>query len=209
MDILFKFTSRNQITDRWLQDNPDVIIECWGCGKPIQKDDPRRKFCTRNCYKKYWRATKKVPIYKYCDWCGDEFIAKRSDTIYDDINCARAASRKRRGIPVLSETPIECNWCGIKFTRNHVAQKYCRFQCFFANRCYQKRLYHVRTRGAFRKSIYDDLQIPKNKIEVSKAEVQAFVESRRNIDMSDTKFDKDAWNARAKEAEKRIAARFA
>jgi len=137
--VLHRFVARNFITDRWLQQNPDVIIECWGCGKSIQKDDPRRKFCTRNCYKRYWRASRKIPAYRQCAWCNNEFELSRSDKIYCSIKCIRDNSRFIRGIPRLGHFKRICGECKIPFIVIFPAQRYCSFKHFQRHRKASKR----------------------------------------------------------------------
>ena len=201
-DTLLKFTPRNHITDRWLKDNPDAKFECWYCAALNQQTDPRQKFCNLACRKNYRnRARRKNPHYiKYCDWCGDEFTATRSDVMYDDVNCQRAAYRKRKGIPVLTETEIPCSLCKTNFIRTHQAQKYCSFKCFIWKRLGDKREYnHFKRNGLVKERRY-----LKEYWSVLVAEHE---DSMKKLD--ETTFDKDDWNRRAKEVELRIAARFA
>lgn len=136
---LLKFTARNHITDRWLQHNPDVMIECWSCGKPVHQTDPRQKYCNRSCARKYYRRQNK-PIYdRLCGWCDKDFTAFRSDKIYCSKNCISSAARLRKAIPRLGHFKRRCRFCLELFIVTFPVQRYCNYEHFRIRRKSLKR----------------------------------------------------------------------
>ena len=200
MKKLNKFTSRNFITDRWLAQNPGATIECWNCGKLIIQDDPRRKYCNDRCKKRYWRAVRKVIRTELCEWCEEVFELSRRDQRFCSKRCIDSARRERKGVPVMGKVKEKCPTCTVLFIKDHSQRKYCSFRCFYVNRLKKKRQYNRHVRDSKAKD--------KNKeIGVTEEEVRETLGYLKKVHGAD-EFDPSDWRSRAKEAEKRLVAKY-
>jgi hypothetical protein len=193
---LLRFTSRNLITDRWLREHPNEKIECWGCGRLIEQLDPRQKYCNNRCKKRAWRAAHKTITYRNCAWCSKEFIVTKSTKIYCSKRCIHSGERKRKGIPVMSETKIKCGECTIWFIRHWMAQKYCTFECFYIHKLRKSKLYRRWKRGS--KKTEEEIEITEEEI---KTAIDNMLKARE-----EPIFSTKAWSELAKESDAKIAA---
>lgn len=199
---LLRFTSRNIITSRWLRDNPEVKIECWSCGKLIQKFDPRQKYCSSICKKRYWRASRRNIKYNTCGWCNSQFETIRSDKVYCTRKCRDSAWRDSKGIPILGKTKDSCRECGISYVKTQSAQKYCSLRCFTISRLRNRKLAHRRQRGS-KLPYYEQDEA------VIASEIQEAISNIIKSGVRKTEiFDENDWSKRADAALKNILSKY-
>jgi hypothetical protein len=99
-------------------------------------------FCNEKCKQKFHNTRNRrarpaiaVEQVKVCEFCGNKFIAKKSDRRYCLGSwCAQKAyqMRKKTGSSLPKEFHVNCTGCGTAFTAKHVEAKWCSKKC--ANR---------------------------------------------------------------------------
>jgi len=105
---------------------------CLVCGKPVAR--AKQKFCSLECYAKYWKGKKKPQAYrritKICPICGKQFItggrAGHKEKIYCSLKCLHIAQRKPLSnmafyrsaqwrelrLKIIERDKFKCQFCG-------------------------------------------------------------------------------------------------
>jgi len=109
-----------------------MLIKCDYCGEKyyIRPSHFKRKnhhFCSRTCYGN-WERGENNPAWKNnyiaCEFCGEEFKPKSSDTRYCSRKCMGAADHER------NSCDVSCQYCSKEFSSiNARDSKYCSIEC--------------------------------------------------------------------------------
>lgn len=111
-------------------------IICAYCGKEFEAEGKRRKYCSKECYKKAHkesfrsaRAKEKVGKKIKCVVCGKEFIATTVQSKYCSKECARKLLyQKTRAKRLERKSKMSCEICGKPLTE-YSSYLYCSKEC--------------------------------------------------------------------------------
>jgi len=128
-----------------------MIKICEYCKKEFKTPKSKRKFCGRECYKKYIDKNKDTftselkPI-KECVYCGKKFPAN-INALYCSKKCGYGAEYGKRRIIVSSEEKEikikVCEYCGKTFEYLSHERKYCSLKCGVKHNTIKKREKHI------------------------------------------------------------------
>ena len=117
---------------------------CKECGKSFEPNDPKQKYCSKECAQEASRRVKREAYWlkkaaaaghiepKVCPVCGKNFYPKSRQSRYCSRACrneayAARARGKRKKERTLKQIP--CERCGKMFTPSSWNAKYCSKQC--------------------------------------------------------------------------------
>ena len=106
---------------------------CPVCEKPFLSNSGSTKvYCSRHCKaQKFIKRLEKVVLnMRFCLYCGNEFIPKRSNHRICSQECSDLYYRKKKPKP-RTWTPLvkPCEYCGAIFKQKQKTQKYCSPKC--------------------------------------------------------------------------------
>lgn len=124
---------------------------CDNCNGPIDRTDPKARFCSRACSEAFHGARLRERLYGHrqpgdCEHCGQPIVARKVPlkSHYCSNNCAQAArSARDRRATIANRPPRVCALCGVPIAADaHGRIRFCSDVC--------RARYHVR-RGIERK----------------------------------------------------------
>jgi len=105
-------------------------MECRFCYKEFTPSDPRRRYCSDECYKgakkeqnKKYHSSKTKMLTSKCILCGKEFTTPYPHKKYCSKECQRAAVNSNR---IYAKT---CAKCGNEYQTRNRASRYCSDNC--------------------------------------------------------------------------------